>query len=90
VLRCSTKMAMTFKSLSQHADFTVTSAPEPEKSPILVTTTGQEVTPKENTPADQKVTLGGLVYNVQLILPADRDPAVYDALFKSLKEHLLK
>jgi hypothetical protein len=85
------KMAMTFKSLSQHADFTVTSAPEPEKSPILVTTTGQEVKPKENnTPADQKVTLGGLVYNVQLILPADRDPAVYDALFKSLKEHLLK
>jgi hypothetical protein len=35
------------------------------------------------------VELGGLVYNIQLILPADRDKAVYDALFRSLKEHLL-
>lgn len=31
-----------------------------------------------------------LCYNIQIILPATRDTAVYDALFKSLKEHLLK
>ncbi len=33
--------------------------------------------------------LGGLVYNIELHLPESRDPAVYDALFKSLKTHLL-
>jgi len=32
--------------------------------------------------------LGGLHYNIQIILPETRDPQVYDALFRSLKEHL--
>lgn len=35
------------------------------------------------------IRLGGLVYNVELHLPESRDPAVYDALFRSLKTHLL-
>jgi hypothetical protein len=33
--------------------------------------------------------LGGLVYAIEIHLPESRDPAVYDALFRSLKEHLL-
>ncbi|MEG3084706.1 DUF5343 domain-containing protein [Sphingomonas sp. PB2P12] len=32
--------------------------------------------------------LGGLHYNIQIILPETRDPQVYDALFRSLSEHL--
>ena len=32
--------------------------------------------------------LGGLHYNIQIILPDSRDPKVYDALFRSLREHL--
>ncbi len=32
--------------------------------------------------------LGGLHYNIQIILPETRDPQVYDALFRSLREHL--
>lgn len=35
------------------------------------------------------VRLGGLVYNIQIQLPESRDPTVYDALFRSLKVHLL-
>jgi len=35
------------------------------------------------------LSLGGLVYNIELHLPDSRDPAVYDALFQSLKSHLL-
>ena len=35
------------------------------------------------------VLLGGLVYAIEIHLPESRDPAVYDALFRSLKEHLL-
>lgn len=33
--------------------------------------------------------LGGLAYNINIHLPESRDQAVYDALFKSLREHLL-
>ena len=32
--------------------------------------------------------LGGLHYNIQIILPESRDTQVYDALFRSLREHL--
>jgi hypothetical protein len=32
--------------------------------------------------------IGDLVYNVNIVLPESRDPAVYDALFKALREHL--
>ena len=31
----------------------------------------------------------GLHYNIQIDLPATRDSAIYDAIFKSLKEHIL-
>lgn len=34
--------------------------------------------------------IDGLVYNIQIQLPESRDPAVYDALFRSLKTHLLQ
>lgn len=80
------KMASTFKSLSQHADFSAAGnativEPVAPKAPVF--------NEEEPTHSAGRVTLGGLVYNIQLILPADRDQAVYDALFRSLKEHLL-
>lgn len=80
------KMAMTFKALCGIADF---SKPAP---------TGE--TPTEDDGAlpgyegggeaegDTGIKFGGLVYNINLHLPESRDPAVYDALFRSLKEHL--
>jgi len=82
-------MASTFKKLSSMADWTEVQKEVPEKR-------------KETAPipdlkppgADQKehpsIRLEHLAYNIQIILPETRDPAVYDALFKSLKEHLLK
>lgn len=86
------KMASTFKALAQHADFSVPSIAEQSAPETLAAL--QPDDESSQVPAEPKgvsgVSLGGLVYNVQLILPADRDPAVYDALFKSLKEHLLK
>lgn len=33
---------------------------------------------------------GGLRYNIEIHLPATKDPEVYNAIFKSLKEHLLE
>ena len=83
------KMAGTFKALAQQADFTVPRPSteergEPEEKPIKLEKAD------DGAPQRARVELGGLVYNIQLILPADRDQAVYDALFRSLKEHLLK
>lgn len=84
---------MTFSALVKNADFTSHSprakpaetnkseklkdeSPKPDKSPIDI-------------PPAASAKIGGLVYNIQIVLPESRDPAVYDALFRSLKEHLL-
>ena len=94
------KMASTFVALAKLADF---EAKPPAGVDNTVQGEGDAVTatPSENT-TDQRqaalpvipahrsgVSLGGLVYNIELHLPDSRDPAVYDALFQSLKAHLL-
>jgi hypothetical protein len=81
------KMASTFKALSQHADFSTTVVAGPTE-PLTPPPVEEAEPPDARVPAPWP--LGGLVYNIQLILPADRDQAVYDALFRSLKEHLLR
>ena len=35
-----------------------------------------------------KITVSGLQYHINIVLPDTRDQAVYDAIFKSLREHL--
>ena len=88
-------MAKTFKALTNLADFSRTPAkakPEEqskdgkkaEKKPEELTTILDMQPPSTNPEKMQ------LCYNIQIILPATRDTAVYDALFRSLKEHLLK
>ena len=81
------KMAMTFANLVRLADF---SALPPRPITMEVVTSQDESGKPPQKPEEilKTVNLGGLVYNIQLILPESRDPAVYDALFKSLKEHL--
>jgi hypothetical protein len=78
------KMASTFKALSGLADFkaspaTAVAQPEPEE-PV-------------QSPALEQVTArpAGLAFShtVYINLPATRDVAVYDAIFKSIREHLL-
>lgn len=86
------KMAMTFKALCDQADFSAPSK-EPGKASEDDGEHGEKETdaPKHSTPlrAPGISGLGGLVYNIQLVLPETRDPAVYEALFRSLREHLL-
>ncbi len=82
------KLALTFAALVKHADF------EALKPTAPVTEIEKE---KEKTKDDpikskdehQRAKIGGLVYNIQLVLPESRDPVVYDVLFKSLRDHLL-
>jgi Family of unknown function (DUF5343) len=98
------KMAMTFRALADLADFDAP-APDPAGARAVVgdDDDGARPTPprppgaEPSTPpipplADAPsaaIKLGGFVYNVELHLPESRDPAVYEALFRALKSHLL-
>jgi hypothetical protein len=87
-------IASTFKALAKAADFSETSG-EPEKA--LGKPVGK---PKASDDGEHKVTLppspqgvdagfAGFHYNIQIHLPTTTDITVYNAIFKSLKEHLL-
>lgn len=81
---------LTFSSLVKSGDFTshVTPAAKLEESKP-----SPKSEPKSSPQTDALSVTGGkiqgLVYNIQIVMPESRDPAVYDALFRSLKEHLL-
>lgn len=81
------KMAMTFTALCTHADFEATAATK--ESGGDTEDQKKDTVTSNRTGTNQKgLAIGGLVYNIQLILPESRDPKVYDALFESLKRHL--
>ena len=81
------KMAATFKTLSGMADFS--SAPS-KTAPDTQAKEKEEKQPQKTADKIERIAIGGLVYNIQLILPESRDQSVYDALFKSMKDHLLR
>lgn len=84
------KMAMTFTALVKLGDFlsTSTTAPAPAPNPQDARNNEEQV---DKRPPTEHATLklGGLVYNIQIVLPESRDSGVYDALFQSLRRHLL-
>src|ERR1700683_814786 len=79
------KMALTFSELSKLADFSAPPAVTPPKP-------GAEQSKDDSSMGGRhqhrKINVDGLVYNIYLSLPESRDQAVYDALFRSLREHL--
>jgi hypothetical protein len=81
------KMAMTFTVLVRHADFQSPHAP-PATQQTQEYKKSEELTDGAGA-ALPGMKLGGLVYSIQIVLPESRDPAVYDALFTSLRRHLL-
>jgi hypothetical protein len=78
-------MAKTFVTLCALADWTSSPALVVSQPPI-------EEAPQDGIalPTSPSLPIRQLCYNIQVVLPATRDTAVYDALFKSLKEHLLR
>lgn len=84
-------MASTFKALTEYAEWKkqVKSPKKPsEKS------RGAEASPKVESVVDKETPFrkpkkAEFHYNIQIHLPPTRDSSVYDALFRSLKEHLL-
>jgi hypothetical protein len=82
-----TSMAKTFKGLCDLADWS-----KPETVSAITPSTGekqQEQTEHLTPPEQHRPKIGGLHYNFEIHLPATRDPAVYDAIFKSLRDHLM-
>ena len=80
------KMASTFTALVKLADFQ-----SPVAAHAIPPADGkmQDEALDRAPPVHPGVKLGGLVYNIQIVLPESRDAAVYDALFSSLRRHLL-
>jgi hypothetical protein len=80
-------MAKTFKAICEYADWSI-------KTPTLTSNISiSEIKPKDSTKDEptanlKKVLNPSLHYNIEIHLPETRDSAVYDAIFRSLKEHL--
>lgn len=81
-------IANTFKTLCDLADWSTPTAgkkkPDPEVPSDTPLSIGEVPAPAE--PVTRELELH---YNIQIILPESRDQAVYDALFASLRRHLL-
>lgn len=93
-------MARTFVALCNLADFKSKPADdleeqdvEPNSDDKIDEGAGEEIVLDESEKSTPSLSrkgagLGSMQYHINLILPDTRDPAVYDALFRSLKEHL--
>lgn len=88
------RIASTFVALCEFADFSgpPASAPEPKRKDGLPQTPPEEkgaTPPQEQERQDgPSLRLDALQYHINIVLPESRDQAVYDALFKSLRDHL--
>jgi hypothetical protein len=87
-------IAKTFRALCDYADFSVSrvaTKKEPSKAPAAPSAV-ETASPKEVaelvTDLKGKLQVAGLQYHINIVLPDSRDQAVYDAIFKSLREHL--
>ena len=100
--RVLTQMALTFTTLVKLANFSgvvPADSPPPADQTPSPSAHDDEIPPPPPAPPGQMPLQGqqppvaltsrfGLLYNINIHLPESRDQAVYDALFKALKEHL--
>jgi predicted GTPase len=88
-------MANTFKALVDYAEWDKTAKKSEDKKEQAVekkVSKSEDIIPPQVEIDEEdlgaKLPKTQLHYNIQIHLPESRDPAVYDALFKSLKKHL--
>lgn len=85
------KIATTFRSLAQYADFSAQpSEPSPAPTPPVVTqpppTAGIGVAPTVSVPSKTEL---GLVYRLEIHLPDTQNVETFRAIFKALREELM-
>jgi hypothetical protein len=79
-------MANTFEALSKEADWEVERTQKPE---LNIKEEKKTETIESSPIIEKNIKNPQLHYNLQIHLPETRDPAVYDAIFRSLKNHLI-
>lgn len=79
-------MAKTFLGLLALADISKKNPPQPVAAEIHDQDTHQSTFPNMTTGG----VISGLHYNIQIHLPATKDVEVYNAIFKSLREHFVQ
>ena len=80
-------IAKTFVALCDVADFAkprVGTGKKPEQTK----NERKEPTEPRKSPEDGRVNVDSLQYHINIVLPDTRDQSVYDAIFKSLRDHL--
>jgi hypothetical protein len=90
-------MAKTFKALTDLADWSNSTTPPIAQSSDQTSTAPPDEPSKQtltkpdeqHREASNRLRLKELHYNIQIVLPETRDVAVFDAIFESLKKHLL-
>ncbi len=86
-------IAKTFRALCDYGDFSGAAVPknastqvpsitEPKPGGIIETKQDEQATPSG------KIRVSAMQYHINIVLPDTRDQAVYDAIFKSLRDHL--
>ena len=88
------QMALTFRTLCNYADWTENKISLSGKQKDLVekqpiTLAKESVLPNLTEMKNDQPLKMNLHYNIQIHLPETRDIAVYDAIFQSLKKHIL-
>lgn len=85
------RIAKTFAALCEYADF---SQVTPTTATTEVIEDKKKGTPPHKKPEagvqalGQAIALDSLQYHINIVLPETRDQGVYDAIFRSLREHL--
>jgi hypothetical protein len=81
-------IAATFFNAKEFADFEAKIEPKEEEPKATKIYAKNEEPDIQNIQKSKKLNLG-LNYTINLVLPKTDDPAIYNAIFKSLKENLL-
>jgi len=82
-------MAMTFRAFCDLADWDAAIKEEPEKTETTLIVSKNDNIQEAKTKTIPANTEMNLHYNIQIHLPETTNMAVYDAIFQSLKKHLL-
>lgn len=91
------RIASTFTALCEYADFSKASQSTKEQKlrkeeikqkPIEIDKEEISKVNEKERPLGTNLALDSLQYHINIVLPESRDQAVYDAIFKSLRDHL--
>ncbi len=84
------RIARTFTALCEYAEFSPGPAPHTSKTKEEPAKPPAQQPPQTPPRLEQQksISLDSLQYHINIVLPESRDQAIYDAIFKSLRDHL--